>query len=443
MRSSRLLSAVLIVCAIVLAVTAACTPAAPATSAPSGDAEPGGTSAPPASASEPTTIQWLIWSDDITQEKNLLAEIDLFNAAHPEIKVEIIGAPWAEFTAKLQTMVAAGTPPDVVSIQNEAEYVSKGFMLQLDDLFKRDLDVSNYVPGAHEPAYDGHYYGLRHDTSFWILFYNKDMFDAAGVAYPPAEGWTIEEFEEAACALSNPDENRWGMYNWNWIHGSVLEQRGIRWLDMVDGVPQFSTDPKAVEVFQEIGDFINKSNCQINKDQSDSLSAGDPFISGYTAMKLDGNWSFGYITENAKFQWDIAPAPGVKQFVGGMKIGVAKTSKKQEAAWTFVKWLTYEPEATRYRAKAGMGQPAIADQEAWNTYYESAPASLKAIVEQLSKPENVFATLDPPGRSEADGILNPAIDEVWFATGAAADVLPQAIKDANEVLAREWKKANP
>ncbi len=51
---------------------------------------------------------------------------------------------------------------------------------------------------------------------------------------------------------------------------------GMLWLDMVDGVPQYKIDdPKAIAVYQRVGDMINKGNCQINKDQGDSLAAGE------------------------------------------------------------------------------------------------------------------------------------------------------------------------
>jgi multiple sugar transport system substrate-binding protein len=127
-----------------------------------------------------------------------------------------------------------------------------------------------------------------------------------------------------------------------------------------------------------------------------------------------------------------------------MKIGIGKTSKNQEAAWKFLKWLTYEPEATRFRAEVGIGMPAINDEQAINSFLngESAPESLPAVYEVLTSPENTMTMLDVPGLSEANNILTPASDEVMNGLSQATDVIPPAVQQANEVLAEEWQKAN-
>ncbi|HEU4326364.1 MAG TPA: sugar ABC transporter substrate-binding protein [Roseiflexaceae bacterium] len=412
-----------------------------ATSAPAS----GATSAPQTGGGTPTTIRWMIWADNIANDKNLQDEINLFNSSQSEVKVELIGAPWAEYTPKLQAMIAANTPPDVVAIQNEADFVSKGFVLPLDDLIASDpIDVNRFVPGAITPAYDGKIYGFRHDTAYWLLFYNKDLFDAAGVAYPPASGWTIDQFMEAACKLSKPDQGQWGMHNLHWVTGILAQQQGLPYLSMVNGVPQYQiNDPKTMAFYQKIGDFINKQNCQPTADQNSSLGGADPFIAGKAAMKFDGNWAFGSMKQNAQFNYDVAPLPGLKQPNVGMKIGIVPTSPNQAAAWKFLKWLTYEPEATRFRTERGLGQPALNDEQSVQTFISgpSSPASLGDVFKVLSDPANSFAVLDVPGASEANNIINPASDEVMNGLSPATDVLPPAVEQANQVLSETWEKA--
>ncbi|HEY0605193.1 MAG TPA: sugar ABC transporter substrate-binding protein [Herpetosiphonaceae bacterium] len=442
------------VCTILLlTLITACGSPAPAadtaaSAAPAGDASPAastGTSGNTASGS-PTTINWIIWADDIANDKNLNAEVKLFNDSHPDVQVKLIGATWNDYTPKIQAMTAAGTPPDVISIQSEADFVSKGFMLPLDDLIKQDsLDTNRFFPGALTPAYDGKIYGLRHDNAYWMLYYNKDLFDVAGIAYPPAEGYTIDQFMETACKLSKADQGQWGMHNLHWLNGILAQQQGMPYLEMVDGVPQYRIDdPKTLAFYQKVADFINKQNCQPTADQSTSLGGADPFLAGKAAMSFNGNWGFGNVKENAKFNWDVAPIPGVKQPNVGMKIGIAANSQNQAAAWTFLKWLTYEPEATRFRSEHGMGQPAINDQQAVDTFLNGpvSPAGLPKVFEALSKPENTLTVLDVPGSSEANNIINPVSDEVMNGQSQAADVIPQAVPQANEILAENWKKAN-
>lgn len=429
---------------LMLALLSACgavsAPAAPGAAA---DAD----SASSAASAEPTKITYMIWADDIANDKNLNAEIQLFNDSHPDVQVELIGVGWNDYTAKLQTLTAAGTPPDVIAIQNEGDFVSKGFLLPLEDLMSEEgFDPNRFLPGANDPAFDGKIYGLRHDTAFWLLFYNKDYFDQAGVAYPPATGYTIDEFMQTACQLSNGEEMQWGMSNLHWINGILAKQQGLAYVTMdgVDGAPQYRLDdPDTMAWYQKVADFINVENCQPNADQSSSLGGSDAFLAGRTAMAFNGNWGFGDVGAKSTFNWGIAPIPGIAQPNIGMKIGIASGSKNIEAAWVFLKWLTYEPEATRFRAERGMGQPAIIDAEANEIFLngENAPEGLATILEQLADPANTFPWPGFPGQSQAENIINPAMDQVMQALAQAVDVVPTAVQQANEVLVEEWQRA--
>ena len=420
--------------------------AAPASAASATASPAASTGSANTSSGSATTINWIIWADDIANDKNLNAEVKMFNDSHSDVQVKLIGVTWNDYTPKIQAMTAAGTPPDVISIQNEADFVSKGFMLPLEDLIKQDnLDTNSFFPGALTPAYDGKIYGLRHDNAYWMLYYNKDLFDAAGVAYPPAEGYTLDQFMETACKLSKADQGQWGMHNLNWLTGILAQQQGLPYLELVDGVPQYRLDdPQTLAFYQKVADFINKQNCQPTTDQSTSLGGADPFLAGKAAMSFNGNWGFGNVKENAKFNWDVAPIPGLKQPNVGMKIGIAKSSQNQAAAWTFLKWLTAEPEATRFRSEHGMGQPALNDKQAVDTFLNGpvSPKGLPAVFEVLSKPENTLTVLDVPGISEANNVINPVSDEVMNGQSQAADVLPAAVPQANEILAENWQKAN-
>jgi multiple sugar transport system substrate-binding protein len=308
---------------------------------------------------------------------------------------------------------------------------------------KDNIDKSRFQPGGIEPAYDGKVYGFSHDTAYWLLFYNKDLFDKAGVAYPPASGWTMDQFIDTACKLSKPADGQWGMHNLNWLTGILAKQQGFPYLEMVNGVPQYRLDdPKTLAWYQRVADFINKDNCQPNADQNSSLGGADPFLAGKAAMQFNGNWGFGSMKDKATFKWGVAPLPGLKQPNVGMKVGIVKTSKNQDAAWTFLKWLTYEPEATRFRSEHGMGQPALNDDQAIKTFLggPTSPQGLDNIVKVLSQPENSFDWPTYPGQSEADNIINPESDAVMQGLNPATEVIPPAVEKANKVLETEWKK---
>jgi multiple sugar transport system substrate-binding protein len=436
---------------LILALLTACAGTPTPTAVP--PTEPAATTAPetqptepaPATeaAGEPVTVTWLMFHPDVANDTNWQDEINLFNETHTDMKLEIIGVGWNDFAPKLQSMIAAGTPPDVVAIQNEGAFVSKGFVMPLDDLIAQDIELDRFVTGGAEPAYDGKIYGFRHDTSYWMLYYNKDMFDAAGIPYPPAEGYTLDEFMDVACQLTKPEEGVWGMHNINWLTGFLAAQSGLPYLEMVDGVPQYRIDdPETMAFYQKIADFINTSKCQPSADDMASLGGADPFIAGKTAMQFNGNWAFGGMKDNATFSYAVSPLPGLKQPNVGMKIGIVSTSKNQEAAWEFVKWLTYEPDAVRFRTERGMGQPALNDQVATDVYLSgpTTPEGAAEVLQVFADPSNGLSILDVPGKAEADNIINPAVDEVMNGTALAVDVIPAAVQQANELMAETFKK---
>ncbi|WP_043097276.1 ABC transporter substrate-binding protein [Kallotenue papyrolyticum] len=408
---------------------------------PSSSATTGSSTAPQDNV---TTVRWLMYYDNVANDRNWQDEIKLFNDTHPHLKLEVIPTTWNDYVPKLQAMIAANTPPDVVALQNEAEFVAKGFVIPLDDLLQHDqIDRARFVPGALEAAYDGKIYGIRHDTAYWMLFYNKDLFDVAGEPYPPPHGYTLDQFMEVACRLSQPAQGHWGMHNLNWLTGILAQQQGLPYLELVDGVPRYRLDdPATLSFYQRVADFINVRNCQPTTDQSASFGNADPFIAGKAAMSFNGNWGFGGIKDQATFAWDVAPLPGLKQPNVGMKIGIVASSPNRAAAWEFVKWLTYEPEATRFRAERGMGQPAIVDPQAQQLFLEgpAAPPGLQAVMQVLNKPDNSFTLLDVPGLAEANNFINPAVDEVMNGLSQAREALPPAVQQANHVLVREWQR---
>jgi multiple sugar transport system substrate-binding protein len=149
------------------------------------------TATPPPSGT--VVVQWSIWGG--SQHLALYQQIiNLFEAQHPDIKVELVTvADFMNYLTKLQTLLAAGTPPDVISLGNEwfPAFMSKGAFADLTPYAENDpeLDLNDYIPRTLQVlTHDGKLYALPTSFSVDALFYNKDAFDAAGVPYPDETG---------------------------------------------------------------------------------------------------------------------------------------------------------------------------------------------------------------------------------------------------------------
>jgi multiple sugar transport system substrate-binding protein len=229
-------------------VLSACTGIAPQAGAPA-DA--------PAAASEATTITWAFWgSPEEAASHKIVA--DAFMAEHPEIQVELWNQPWDDYFTKIQALWASGDTkviPDVAFLWPTPRYAAEGVLENLDPFIAAaGYDLEDYWPGLLESAkFEGSVYGFPRDIEVNVIYYNKDMFDAAGVAYP-SDDWTWDDFLAAAEALTQKDANgmttvyalaaeggKWG----KWVNqngGAILD-------DYVNPSKCMLTDPASVAAY--------------------------------------------------------------------------------------------------------------------------------------------------------------------------------------------------
>lgn len=160
-----------------------------------------------AQSEDPVTLS--LWMFE--GEEQLLPALEAgFEAAHPNIDLEITMIPEDQYVVKLDTAMAAGSPPDL-GIMYDRRWVKAGKILPLDDMVAaQELDLSGFNPAILQGActIDGQLYCLGSYTGAVVLLYNKAMFDAAGLEYPSAtEPMTIDTYAELAAALTAPSDD--------------------------------------------------------------------------------------------------------------------------------------------------------------------------------------------------------------------------------------------
>ena len=151
------------------------------------------------------TVTWGMWGSP-AEIKTHQRVADAFMVSHPDIEVIIWGQPWGDYFTKLKTLWAAGDKegiPDVLFLSPVVTYAGQGVLEPLDPFIKASgYDTSDYWPSLLQfGILKGTIYGLPRDIGLEVLYYNKDIFDEAGVDYP-TNFWTWDDLKLASSKLS-------------------------------------------------------------------------------------------------------------------------------------------------------------------------------------------------------------------------------------------------
>ncbi|HQY43327.1 MAG TPA: sugar ABC transporter substrate-binding protein [Paracoccaceae bacterium] len=284
------------------------------------------------------------------------AIVTKFEEANPGVKVqvELYGDG---FDDKLTAAMGAGNPPDLMYMWNYPAYYQS--LMPLDDMIARDaaeLNLADIPSGLMNGGLiDGKTYGMPVGFTTHVIFYNKDLLAAAGVAEPQA-GWTWADLRAAAATLSKPDEQIFGFAvdakpdpfdfeEFFWSNGAqYISDDG----KVLDGV---MNSPEAAEVLDMFGDMI-KTGEAVALNIGDQTSGSDLFKAGKLAMMEGAMWNKGGIDESGvNYGVAVLPAFGdkpVKSTINASGISIAKDTADPDLAWAFVKFFS-TPEAVALR----------------------------------------------------------------------------------------------
>lgn len=301
-------------------------------------------SSAPADGEIAGSLSFAAW--DSNQSPGMQANIELFQQSHPNVDVQLQVTPWNEYWQKLRTSAAAGSLPDMFWMHvNQFElFASSDALMDLTDRINSDPEVSldNYpVDLVRLYQYQGRQYAVPKDFDTIALWYNRTLFDEAGLAYPD-ESWDWESLAAAGKALTNPEEGVYGyLVNndsqagyWNYIYqngGAVVRPDGRSGFDM----------PETIEAIQRYVDFIAEDRIAPPLTEADDQQ----FFSGKIAMRLMGSWSVSSMNDNdyARANLDLAVLPKGPEtratLYNGLGYAVSADTENPEAAWAFEKIL--------------------------------------------------------------------------------------------------------
>ena len=310
--------------------------------------------------------------------------VDAFEKDNPDIELTRIVAPAGDYTTKVLTLLAGGGTLDVMQMENGGlEFSPKGLLDDIDPYVENsDLPLEAfYQTGLEFFQYRGVNYAFPISAYVMVLFYNKDMFDEAGLSYPTKE-WNWDDFLQAAIVLTKDKDSdgkidqfgTW-MGDWTgvWIHwllgngGSFLNPEGTK---------MTINSPQSLEALQWFQNLLTKYHVAPYPEEQEGL--GDLFLSKVIGMRVDGPWVVAPYRK-ADFNWGVTYLPeGPVERVarGGYKgLGILKKSKQKKEAWRFIEYMAVKAQSSML--KGGAAIPVMKtvefseDEEVWQVFSES------------------------------------------------------------------------
>ncbi|MFE1404199.1 ABC transporter substrate-binding protein [Streptomyces sp. NPDC058770] len=318
-------------------------------------------------ASKESTITfWHGWSAP-GEVKAIQETVDAFRKKHPNIKVNVVGNMTDD---KINQALRAGgsKAPDVVSsftTNNVGKFCSSKAFVDLNPFLKRDgIDPDRTFPKAMNEytQFDGVRCTVPLLGDAYGLYYNKDAFKAAGIAEPPKTWSELAATAKKLTKTKGDSYERLGfMPNYHGYESTTEHYLGgwnPKYFD-ADGRSNIAEDPAFAamlttqkKLVDGLGGFEKLEKYRTSF--GDEWGAKHPFHTGQVAMQLDGPWRLGMAEESKPgFEIGVAPMPVAddqadtygKGYITGTIAGIAATSKKQNAAWELVKFMTTDTDA--------------------------------------------------------------------------------------------------
>jgi multiple sugar transport system substrate-binding protein len=308
-------------------------------------------------------------SGDTTELNAFQDLIKTFTEQNPSINIAITHIPAsADYRKRLAADFAAGAPPDVFLLnyhrvvpyaaKNQLEplndYLAKSTVIKADDLYAQALNA--YL-------YDGKQNCLPQNISSPAIYYNKALFDSAGLAYPSNE-WTWDDFLTAAQKITTLKSDEGPIYGYGaeisffriapfvWANGGQIVDQHMRPTKLL------LNSPAAQEAIQWYVDFQTKHKISPDAFADKSEDAPTRFVSGRLGMFMDSRRVVPVFRDviGDKFDWDVAPMPA--RGLGKTRASIlhsdgycmAAAAKNKQAAWKLIEFFASPAGQTKLTA---------------------------------------------------------------------------------------------
>jgi multiple sugar transport system substrate-binding protein len=385
---------------------------------------------------------WWYGKEEVWQEN----VVKPYEAEHPNIKVKVTSVVYGTYYPKLLASAASGAQFGDVVLVDDAyalDLFQRGYARDLMPYIRRDLNLNDFFSS---PIHEWHtktdsgavMYGFPPCAGVTVFFYNKDLFDKAGVPYPDSN-WTYDTLLNAAKKMT-VDTN----------HDGVIDQWGI-WIGVNNFLltlihayggrivsEDFSrvmlNEPEAQRAVQFAVDLIHKH--KVAPSPSSPGSVTNYFATGQAAMFIEGDFHLTYFKE-CKFRWDVALPPkgpagrSSRRYSPGFCI--PRSSEHPDEAWELLKWILTYPRKTAVASVLNEMIPAykpLAKSKEWMQRYPNIDANiLLEIYEKYS-----FSPITPGWLEWTETAYGPEMDNAFALRKTVPQATEGAAREINRIL---------
>ena len=323
----------------------------------------------------PTEVSFLTFGDP-GERAAYATLVERFNASRDDIEVVMSHVPApADYRARLAADFAAGSPPDVtlMNFRRIAAFLARDQLEPIGPYLERSETIGegDFFPIALDAfRWKGEVACLPQNVSSLVVYYNRDLFDAAGLPYP-ADDWTWEDFVETAVALTVDRDGdgvaeQYGLGTeptffraipFIWQNGGEITDNPLfpRYLTLGEGGAQGA--------LQWFVDLRQKHGVLPTRAEEAAMDSESRFIAGTTAMFLNSRRGTPTYREIDAFAWDVAPLPRGQlraDILHSDGYCLSAASAQKEAAWAFIEFAN-SAEGQRIVAETGRTVPSRPD----------------------------------------------------------------------------------
>ena len=388
-------------------------------------------------------VRFLVFGDP-EELKAYRAVATAFEEQEPDIDVQLVEASDRDdLLARLSTSIAGGDPPDVFLLNYRfyGQFAAKDQLEPVADrLADSDaLEEDEFYPEAMEAfEWEGTQMCIPQNISSLVVYYNKDLFEEAGLDAPEA-GWTWKEFVDTAVELTDDDKGQYGLG----IEASLIRLAPFVWSNGGDLVNEdetgFALDTE--EAREALGEFMLLRTAYGVIPTEEEVEAEDDetrFMNGRLGMVLSSRRSTPSFRTITGFDWDVAPLPRFAEEAGILHSDaycLPKEAANTEGAWKFMEF-ALGPEGQRITAEAGRTVPSLKEVAESDAFLDPSakPASSQVFLDSIPVIQRVPTIAEWPEIEDASG---PVLEEALY-EGAQPD---EVIEELDAATAAIWERA--
>jgi multiple sugar transport system substrate-binding protein len=331
---------------------------------------------------------------------------------------------------KLTTSFAGGDPPDafLVNYRNYAGFADRGVLDPVGPRLDRSRKLSRaelYPQPLEAFTFDGRLQCMPQNVSSLAVYYNRDLFQAAGLADPPPD-WTFAEFTTAARALTDPPR----------VYGLGVEPSLVRAAPFVWSAGGELVDDAArptrftlgtAEARQGLQNFLGLAGFGPTEQEVEARALEDRFLDGGLAMYMGSRREVPTFRTIEGFDWDVAPFPRFSRPAGMLHSDAYCLARgsQADAAWHFVEFAV-GPEGARITAEAGRTVPSLEQVARSRAFLDPTrrPRSSRVFLDAIPHMRRLPVT---PNWPRIEDSVDLALERAFYQQGEAEGISPDPL----------------